>query len=67
MIGVGVGKPMGLPNAGIPIREVSPATQPEQFTWQDLVMLKYELPMQWHCERALSDESAHLRLAADYE
>lgn len=49
LVGDGVGKPMGLlnPNAGIPICDVSPATQPGQFTWQDLVMLKWEIPMQW--------------------
>jgi HK97 family phage major capsid protein len=50
MIGDGLGKPAGLlhPSSGIPICETSEATQPGQFSWQDLVMLKFELPMQWH-------------------
>jgi predicted phage gp36 major capsid-like protein len=49
LLGDGVGKPMGIlnPNSGIPICECSPATAPGQFSWQDLMMLKYEIPMQW--------------------
>jgi HK97 family phage major capsid protein len=41
---LGEGKPMGLlnPNSGIPNCECSPATAPGQFSWQDLMMLKYE-------------------------
>jgi len=35
------------PNAGIPICDVSVATPPRQFQWQDLVQLKFEIPMQW--------------------
>jgi hypothetical protein len=49
LAGDGVGKPLGIlhPNSGIPICDVSVATQPGQFQWQDLVMLKFEIPMQW--------------------
>lgn len=49
LLGDGVGKPLGIlnPRAGIPICDVSLATPDGQFTWQDLVMLKYEIPMQW--------------------
>jgi HK97 family phage major capsid protein len=50
LLGDGIGKPAGLlqQNSGIPICETSAATPPGQFSWQDLVMLKYDLPMQWH-------------------
>ena len=49
LLGDGIGKPLGLlnSNGGIPICEVSPATAPGKFSWQDLMMLKYEIPMQW--------------------
>lgn len=49
MIGDGLGKPLGLlsPQSGIPICDVSPNTTPGQFTWQDCVMLKMEVPMEW--------------------
>ena len=45
----GVGKPLGFLNrqAGIPICDTSLATPPGQFTWQDLLMLKMEIPQQW--------------------
>src|SRR5262249_15184578 len=48
--GDGLGKPMGFlnPNAGIPILDTSPSTPPGQITWQDLAMLKWDVPMQWH-------------------
>jgi len=48
--GDGIGKPMGILNvqSGIPIVDIAPSTPPGQFTWQDVVMLKYEVPMQWH-------------------
>ncbi|MBV9531681.1 MAG: phage major capsid protein, partial [Bradyrhizobium sp.] len=44
--GDGVGKPLGIlsPNSGIPICDVGPDTSPGQFTWQDLLMLKREVP-----------------------
>lgn len=47
--GSGVGMPIGIlnPVAGIPICDVSDATAAGQFTWQDLVMLKWQVPMQW--------------------
>jgi HK97 family phage major capsid protein len=47
--GDGASKPLGIlnQNAGIPICQVSPATAPGQFSWQDLQMLKYEIPMSW--------------------
>jgi len=49
LTGDGLGKPMGLLNqrSGIPICDVSPTTPPAQFSWADLVMLKYEVPLQW--------------------
>src|SRR5262245_23287311 len=52
--GDGVGKPLGIlhPLAGIPVCETSPSTPAGMFTWQDLVMLKYMVPMQWHGEGA---------------
>jgi len=48
--GDGAGKPMGIlnPAAGIPICDVSANTPAGQFTWQDLIMLKWQVPMQWH-------------------
>jgi HK97 family phage major capsid protein len=47
--GDGLGKPMGLlnPQSGIAVCETAPATPPGMFTWQDLVMLKFEIPQQW--------------------
>jgi len=50
--GSGLGMPLGLlnPNAGIPILDTSVSTPPGQITWQDLVQLKWDLPMQWHNE-----------------
>jgi HK97 family phage major capsid protein len=41
---------MGLlnPNSGVPICEVGANTLPGTFSWQDLVMLAYEVPVQWH-------------------
>ena len=49
ILGSGVGMPMGIlnPNAGIPICDTAVSTPAGQFTWQDLVMLKWEIPMQW--------------------
>jgi HK97 family phage major capsid protein len=47
--GDGVGKMMGIltPQAGIPICDTSAATQPGQFSWADLLQLKYDIPMEW--------------------
>lgn len=49
ILGDGVGKPLGVmhPTAGVPICEVSPATAPGQFSWADILMLKYEIPLEW--------------------
>jgi HK97 family phage major capsid protein len=49
LLGDGVGKPMGIFNlrSGIPICETAAATQPGSLTWQDLYMLKWEIPAQW--------------------
>jgi HK97 family phage major capsid protein len=49
LLGDGIGKPTGLlaAQSAIPICEVSPPTAPGQFTFQDLLMLKYEIPLQW--------------------
>jgi len=48
--GDGQGKPLGIlnPAAGIPICDTSDATPAGQFTWQDLIMLKWQVPMQFH-------------------
>jgi HK97 family phage major capsid protein len=50
--GDGLGKPLGLlhPTAGIPILDTSVNTPPGQVSWQDLVMLKWDVPVQWHGE-----------------
>jgi HK97 family phage major capsid protein len=47
--GTGVGMPIGILNsaAGIPICDTAAPTAAGQFTWQDLVMLKWQVPMQW--------------------
>jgi HK97 family phage major capsid protein len=47
MTGDGNGKPLGIlnPMAGIPIMETGAATPAGTFTWQDLVMLKWEVPI----------------------
>lgn len=52
--GDGAGKPKGIlaPDALIPIMQVKPTgaggAPAGQFTWQDLVALKYQVPMQYH-------------------
>jgi len=50
MTGDGVGKPVGIlnPNAGIQVCDTAPATPVDSFTWQDLVALKWQVPMQYH-------------------
>jgi len=50
MTGDGVGKPIGIlnPNAGIQVCDTAPATPLDSFTWQDLVALKWQVPMQYH-------------------
>jgi HK97 family phage major capsid protein len=50
--GDGLGKPLAFlnPQAGIPILDTSPTTPPGQVTWQDLVQLKWDVPIQWHGE-----------------
>lgn len=47
--GSGVGMPVGIlnPAAGIPVCDTSANTPAGQFTWQDLVMLRWQVPMQW--------------------
>jgi len=47
LTGDGFGKPLGIlsPNAGIPIAETSDATPAGTFTWQDIVMLRWQVPM----------------------
>ncbi|WP_338830238.1 phage major capsid protein [Bradyrhizobium sp. 27S5] len=49
MIGSGIGMPQGilLPSSGIPICDTAAATPANQFTWQDLVMLKFAIPVQY--------------------
>lgn len=50
LMGDGAGKPLGLLNrrSGIQVCEVADATAPGAITWQDLVALKYQVPMQFH-------------------
>ena len=49
LLGDGIGKPMGVlnPNSGIPICETAAATAPGTLSWQDLIMLRWELPYQF--------------------
>jgi HK97 family phage major capsid protein len=49
ILGDGVGKPMGVlnPRSGIPICETAAATTAGSLTWQDLIMLAWEIPLQW--------------------
>jgi len=49
ILGDGVGKPMGIfnPRSGIPIVDAAAATPAGSLTWQDLYMLKWEIPAQW--------------------
>src|SRR5262249_19107931 len=46
LTGDGFGKPMGIlnPQAGIPIAETADGTSPGQFAWQDLIMLRWQVP-----------------------
>jgi HK97 family phage major capsid protein len=48
--GDGIGKPQGIlnPSTGIPICATGPLTPAGQFTWQDLIMLKWQVPVQFH-------------------
>jgi len=48
--GDGIGKPVGIlnPNAGIQVCDTSVATPTDRFTWQDLIALKFQVPMQYH-------------------
>jgi len=50
MTGDGVGKPIGIlhPNAGIAICDTALATPVDRFTWQDMIALKFQVPMQYH-------------------
>jgi HK97 family phage major capsid protein len=50
MTGDGIGKPLGIlnPSAGIPIVDTLAQTPAGQFTWQDLLMLKWSVPVQFH-------------------
>jgi len=48
--GDGVGRPVGIlnPNANIPVCDTAVSTPVDRFTWQDLIMLKWQVPMQYH-------------------
>jgi HK97 family phage major capsid protein len=48
--GDGLGKPQGIlhPGSGIPICDTGVNTPAGQFTWQDLVMLKWQVAVQFH-------------------
>src|SRR5262249_33213653 len=52
--GDGFGKPMGIlnPAAGIPICETAPGTEPGTFRWQDLVALRWEIPVNFQDQGA---------------
>src|SRR5262245_36839124 len=53
-LGDGNGKPMGIlnPASGIPICDTSDNTPAGQFTWQDLVMLMFQVPVEYHADSA---------------
>jgi HK97 family phage major capsid protein len=36
------------PRAGVPVCETAPNTPPGTISWQDVVMLEFEVPMEWH-------------------
>jgi hypothetical protein len=46
LLGDGAGKPL-IAGRGNSICDVSPATAPGHYSWQDLLMLRYEIPLQW--------------------
>lgn len=50
MTGDGMGKPLGIlnPRSGIPACTVGEQTAAGTFTWQDLIMLKWQVAMQYH-------------------
>jgi HK97 family phage major capsid protein len=54
ILGDGVGKPMGIlnPRAGVVICETGQATAAGSVTWQDLYMLKWDVPQIWHSNAA---------------
>jgi HK97 family phage major capsid protein len=49
LAGDGFGKPQGIlhPSSGIPIMDTAPSTPPGFFTWQDLLSMKWSLPVQY--------------------
>jgi HK97 family phage major capsid protein len=49
VLGDGVGKPQGIfhPRSGISVVETSPTTPLGSLSWQDLYLLKWEIPYQW--------------------
>lgn len=53
-VGTGVGMPMGIlnPQSGIPICDCAAPTPVGQFTWQDLVGLMFEVPVEYHANGA---------------
>jgi hypothetical protein len=62
LAGDGFGKPMGIlnPAAGIPIYETADAPSPGQFTWQDLVALRWQIPQSFQDAGAYMMKFAHL-------
>lgn len=46
LIGDGIGKPLGIltPSAGVPVCDTGSVSPAGQFTWQDLILLKYQVP-----------------------
>jgi HK97 family phage major capsid protein len=49
MTGSGIGMPLGIlhPTAGVPVCDTGVNTPASQFSWQDLIFLKWQVPIQW--------------------
>jgi HK97 family phage major capsid protein len=47
LVGDGFGRPQGIlnPSSGIPIMDTAASTPPGYFTWQDLLMLRFAVPL----------------------
>jgi HK97 family phage major capsid protein len=50
LVGTGVGMPIGIlnPNSGIQVCDTAGSTPPGQFSWQDLIALKWSVNSQYH-------------------
>jgi hypothetical protein len=65
--GDGLGKPLGIlnPASGIPVCDCGDNTPAGQVTWQDLIMLKYSVPVQYQGGRCVFDERKNFCADAD--